>query len=48
MDKISTIRVKNRTKEKLESFGKFGESHDELLDRILNDLKKRHKNGKIR
>lgn len=32
---ITTISIRNQTKERLKRFGKFGESFDEVISRIL-------------
>lgn len=41
MEKTTTIRVKEKTKERLESHGKMNESFDDLINRILNELEKK-------
>jgi hypothetical protein len=38
-NKVKTIRVSEKTKERLQSYGKMGEDFDQLLNRILNKIK---------
>ena len=42
-DKITTISIKISTKKKLDLFGKFGESYDELINKMIgiNEEKKK-------
>ena len=39
-DGSETIRVKTTTKERLENYGKFGESMDDVISRLLNKVQK--------
>ena len=34
-DEDTSIRIKKTTKEKLEKKGKFGESHNDIIERLL-------------
>lgn len=38
MDETTTIRVTQKTKERLEKKGSFGESFDDLLNRLLDSI----------
>lgn len=40
-DKIKTIRLSERTKERLKKFGKMGENYEQLINRLLNELEKK-------
>jgi predicted CopG family antitoxin len=35
---MKSIAIKEETKERLESFGKFNESFDELINRLLDQI----------
>ena len=40
---IKTIRLFEKTKERLKKFGKMGEDYEELINRLLNELEKNEK-----
>lgn len=42
----TTIRLRKETKKNLESVGKFGESHDDLLCRLIEYYKNNHRKRK--
>ena len=39
-DEITTISVKKSTKERFEKFGNYGESADDILNRLLDGKKR--------
>ena len=39
--KISTVRLSESTKERLQSYGKMGEDFNQLINRILNEVDKK-------
>jgi len=42
-EKIKTIRISEKTKERLKKFGKMGENYEQLINRLLNELEKNEK-----
>jgi len=42
-EKIRTIRLSEKTKERLKKFGKMGEDYDQLLNRLLDRIEKNEK-----
>lgn len=38
MGGFTTIKIKNETRDRLTKEGKFGESYDQLLNKILDEL----------
>lgn len=43
VEKTKTIRVAKDTKERLDKFGKFGESYEDILIRLLDRWNEKHK-----
>ena len=40
-EEIKTIRLSEKTKERLKKFGKMGENYEQLINRLLNELDKK-------
>ena len=41
MNEITTITIQKKTKERLDSLGRFRESYDDLLNRILDEFEEK-------
>ncbi len=42
-EKVRTVRLSEKTKERLKKFGKMGEDYDQLLTRLLDKIEKNEK-----
>jgi hypothetical protein len=43
----TVIRLAVKTKERLRKYGKFGESYDDLINRILEEIEKSNLKNKL-
>jgi hypothetical protein len=43
----TVVRLAVKTRERLKNYGQFGESYDDLINRILNEIEKHNLKNKL-